>query len=60
MTGNDGALTLPLLSRPEPLDGPAPDVLVAFDDEFFVEWQVADIPRAPESAFPQENQILFR
>jgi hypothetical protein len=59
LTGTDGALTLPLYGRPQPLDGPIPDVLVTFDNEYFVEWQVADIaPLAPLAA--PENQILFR
>ncbi len=43
MTGTDGALTLPLYGRPQPLDGSLPDVLVTFDSEYFVEWQVADV-----------------
>jgi hypothetical protein len=55
LTGNDGALSLPLYGRPQPLDGPLPDVLVAFDDEYFVEWQVA-----PVAVAVPENQILFR
>jgi hypothetical protein len=56
LTGNDGALSLPLYGRPQPLDGPLPDVLVTFDDdEYFVEWQVA-----PIAATATENQILFR
>ena len=43
MTGTDGALALPLYGRPQPLDGSLPDVLVTFDSEYFVEWQVADV-----------------
>ena len=55
MTGIDGAEIRPLYARPEPLDGPMPDVFIAFDDEFFVEWQVADVGMAAP-----EKQILFR
>lgn len=55
MTGIDGAATAPLNVRPRPVDGPLPDVFTAFDNEFFVEWQVAVVaPAAPE------KQILFR
>jgi hypothetical protein len=56
LTGTDGAIALPMPSRPEPLDGPVPDVFVSFDGEYFVEWQVA------ESASPsvREKQILLR
>ena len=50
MTGIDGAAILPLPVRPQPLDGPLPDVFTAFDDEFFVEWQVAEAAPAPEVA----------
>ncbi len=42
MTGTDGVVTLPLYGRPQPADGPFSDVL-AFDAEYFVEWQVADV-----------------
>jgi hypothetical protein len=28
--------------RPEPLDGPRPDVFTDFDTQFVVEWQVVD------------------
>lgn len=48
MTGIDGAITLTPQSR-QPLDGPLPDVLMTFDAEYFVEWQVADI--SPVSGF---------
>ena len=55
MTGFDGAAIRPHSTRPEPLDGPLPDVFTAFDDEYFVEWQVAD---AGDRATQQP--ILFR
>jgi hypothetical protein len=44
-----------LSARPEPLDGPMPEMFTAFDEEFFVDWQVADA----DSAGP-EKHILFR
>lgn len=43
MTGTDGAIILPLYGRPQPLDGSLSDVLVTFESEYFVEWQVADV-----------------
>lgn len=43
MTGTDGAITLPLYGRTQPLDGSLPDVPLTFDAEYFVEWQVADV-----------------
>ena len=43
MTGTDGVITFPLYGRSQPLDGSLPDVLVTFDSEYFVEWQVADV-----------------
>ena len=55
MTGIDRAITLPLLSRPEPLDGPLSDVLVEFDHEYFVEWQVAGV--APLSHFGNPGEV---
>jgi hypothetical protein len=48
LTGTDDAAIRPLPVGSQPLDGPLPDVFASFDDEFFVEWQVADIaPAAP-------------
>lgn len=48
MTGIDGAIRTRNLSS-QPADGPLPDVLVALANEYFVEWQVADVvPRRPE------------
>jgi hypothetical protein len=59
LTGTDGAHALSLYGRPGALDVPNVDVLVASDDEYFVDWQVADIAPLTRSAAP-ENQILFR
>ena len=37
------SLTLrPESARPEPIDGPRPDVQINFDAQFVVEWQVVD------------------
>jgi hypothetical protein len=48
LTGIDGAIR-PRTLPSHPLDGPLPDVLVALANEFFVEWQVADVtPPRPE------------
>ena len=45
MSGIDGAFTLPEYNRP--LDEPVPVALASRDDEFVVEWQVADVTRRP-------------
>jgi hypothetical protein len=55
LTGTDGAITLPLQGRPQPLDGPLPDVLGTFGAEYFVEWQVADIAPVPDFAGTREK-----
>lgn len=48
MTGIDGAIR-ELTPPSQPLDRPMPDALVALANEYFVEWQVADMtPRRPE------------
>jgi hypothetical protein len=58
LTGIDGAITFPLQGRPQPLDGPLPDVLVSFDDEYFVEWQVAEVADVAERArFGGEGEV---
>ena len=55
MTRTDGAITLPLPGRPEPLDGPLSDVFLTFDAEYFVEWQVADSGPVSGFAGPREQ-----
>lgn len=55
MTGTDDAATRPLHMRPQPLDGPLPDVFTTFEDEFFVDWQVAEMV-----ASTPEKQVLYR
>ena len=48
MTGIDGAIRERSIPS-QPGDRPLPDVLVALANEYFVEWQVADMtPRQPE------------
>jgi hypothetical protein len=48
LTGIDGALRI-RTTPSQPSDGPLPDVMVALANEYFVEWQVADMtPRRPE------------
>lgn len=39
--------------RPEPLDGPRPDVLADFDSQFVVEWQVVDFWEPATAAAPE-------
>ena len=48
MTATDGATTF----RPQPAEGPLPDMLASLEAEFFVEWQVADLDssQAPAEA----------
>jgi len=49
LTGIDGPVIRPLHLRTPALEGPLPDVFTAFDEEFFVDWQVADAgPLVPE------------
>jgi len=57
LTGTDGAITLPLYGRPQPLDGSLPDVLVTFDSEYFVEWQVADVVPLSNRADGEVNSL---
>jgi hypothetical protein len=55
LTGTSGTITLPPQSWPRPLDDAAPALLAAFNAEFFVDWQVADIAPLPSATSSREN-----